>query len=229
MTYLAPASFRTDSLDEACRGLALDDVPDAPLTAAIARLSQRIDDWCGDHFEAEAAYTLVATGTGLGRLYLDKRCRAVTSVKIRQVDGTLSAAAATTAYRLRSSLNTAGTARVNGSNLDWLELVYGAAGLPATTWGYGPYVWPCETNAIEIVGDFSWTAVPGDIQRALAMLVYDHFHDIRPALRAAESVQTDTVVVRYVQPNPAAGLYSGIPDVDGIIGDYRRAPRVMIG
>jgi hypothetical protein len=230
MAYLAPGAFRTDSLDEACKGLALDEPGDAALTAAIARLSQRIDDWTYDHFETETAATVNLSGGGGSRLYLPKRCRAVTTVKLRDVSGTLGAAVTSTAYRLRSSLTSTGDARVDGSNLDWIEIVPYGVGIGMSSWGSSPWGWPRDANAIEVVGDFGWLVTPGDIQRALAMLVWDHFKGQRPSLYATESVQTDTFVERFPRPDSSTGVFSGMALVDGIIANYRRGMQdVMIG
>lgn len=230
--YLDPDDFRSASLASACAGLVLDDLDDVPLAGGIASASLRIDDWTVDHFQPPSPdndVTLNVDAEGTSRLYLPRRCRSVTSVKLRNPDGTLTAAATTSGYRLRSSLNAAGSELEDGRMLDWIDVVYGGVGLPAVAWGGSIYGWPCGVNTVEVIGKFDWAVVPWRVQRAVALMVYDLFQPSRAGLHVAESLQTDTQVVRFKAPDISAGVFTGIDEADGIIQDLRRAPRVLVG
>lgn len=230
MTYLLPSHFRSASLHEACMGLDLtdDEADDVTLTAVIARVSLRLDRWTDDHYEPTTG-TVDIDGIGGSRLELPARYTAVTSVKTLDQFGTLSSALATTAYRLHSSLNAAGTLRRSADAiLDWLELVAGGAGLTAPAGG-SQWTWPYGIQTVQIVGTYGWTTAPGDIHRALAMMVWDHVKRKLSDLRVAESVQAAGSIVRYTQPDPANGIWSGIHEVDEIVADYSRRANVRVG
>jgi hypothetical protein len=90
MAYITFADFRSATVAEYCQGLTLTttEASDTNLPIAIARFSQRFDDFTNDHFES-ASLTLELDGEGEGRIYLPKRCTAVSTVKIRDENGTL--------------------------------------------------------------------------------------------------------------------------------------------
>lgn len=225
MTYLLPADFREDTLNEACyqRELNEGEAPDAALTAAIARQTARFDSWTQDHFEPTTGAVDVDGHGGL-RLYLPARYSAVTSVKTRDAFGTLSSAVDVSAYRLHSSLNAAGTdRRTPNAILDWLELVPGSVGLPLGGW-----YWPTDSKAVEVTGTYGWAAPPGDVKMAVAWLVWDHFKTIRPNLRTAEQLSTGGAITRFVTPDPANGIFSGIGMVDEIVARYSRRVTVAV-
>jgi hypothetical protein len=215
MAYLTATQFRTATLAEFCHGLALDttEAPSGELADAITRLSARLDDWTNDHYESETL-TLGITGTGGTNLLLPKRCTAVTQVHIRNHLGVLTTQDASR-YRLHSSLE-GGTRRI--STDDWLELVGGTGGLTGLPYGQTErYLWPTGILSVDVAGSFGWTAVPGDIKRALALLVWDHFKSFRSDLRRASRYQTAELAV-----DVSVGTPSGMPEVDAIVADYRR-------
>lgn len=231
MSLLTPSSFRTESLNEACIGLPLtdDEAEDAPLAAAIARVTKRLQRWCNDRFEPTTG-ALEVDGRGTARLYLPQRFTAVTAVKTRDETGTLSAALTTTGYRLHSSLNAAGDDRINqDAILDWIDLLYGGTGLSSVGIGGSTYCWPNAAGSVQVTGTYGWTVTPPEIKRALALLVWDHVKRKRDDLRDAESVQAGGVLVRYAQPNPAEGIFSGIGEADEIIRDFERRQKVAVG
>jgi len=232
MAYLVAADFRSgSSLNEVCIGLPLStgEASDAQLGAAVTRLAQRIDDWTNDHFESESL-TLEMDGTGTSRLYLPKRCTAVTSVKIRDEDGTLGTAEAAAVYRLTSSLYSSGSKRLDGSGLDYIDIVPNGDGLATLPAGYGDvYTWPCGPQTVQVVGTFGWTTTPGDIKRALALMVWDHFKPLRNDLRRSSRVSTADTTQEFIPVDPASGVYTGIQEADAIIAAYRRDSFLEVG
>ena len=225
MAYLTAADFDPDSLNEACQGYDLGDVDPAKITAAIARLSQRLDDLCEDHFENENELALDLDSWASSRLILPKRCTSVTTVKLRDETGTLGAAQPVAAFRLHSSLYL-GTSRRFGTDLDWLETVPLSTGLVDST---SAYLWPQGPQTVQVVGDFGWLAVPSDIKAALAQMVWDHFSAQAGALGRTEQLSANGETFRFVTVDIASGVYTGLRDVDAIIADYRRDTSVMVG
>lgn len=208
MSYLAAADFRAASLAEYCAGLELTDeeASEPRLTPAIARLSRRFDELTRDHFEEEAGLVLELAGSGTDRLYLPKRCTAVTAVKTRDEAGVLTAESASV-YRLIASLESAGTRRRDRGAIDYLELVPGGDYLTTGS------VWPAGPQTVQITGDFGWKAVPADVKRAVALLVYDHFKPVADVLRRA--VRVATADAQYT--------LEGVPlEAADIAADYRR-------
>jgi hypothetical protein len=229
MAYLTAADFHPDTLNEACQGYALGDVDAAKITSAIARLSQRLDDYTNDHFESEAALVLEIDGTGSPRLYLPKRCTAVTSVKLRDETGTLGSAQAATAYRLRSSLYATGSKRLDTRQLDWLDLVPYSGGLVSVPSGTDGYCWPAGPQTVQVTGTFGWTTCPSDIKVALAQMVWDHFTAQGGALGRTEQLTANGETFSFVATDPEAGFFTGLRDVDAIINNYRRSYPVLVG
>lgn len=223
MALLTSSNFRAASLHEACIGLDLTDeqADDATLTATIARLTTRVSRWCNDTFETATGAVDVDAMGGF-RLLLPYRYTAVTAVKVRSVvDGTVGSAAATTAYRLHSSLNAAGTERAHAdARLDWLELFGSLAD--------GTSIWPSGTSSIQVTGTYGWTVCPPEIQRALALVVWDHVTRQRGDLRSAESMQAGGTLVRFTQPDPSLGIYSGIAEADEILRDFDRTVKAAV-
>lgn len=223
MAYIAPADLRTATLAEYAAGLALSTTEvssastEALLTATIARVSQLFNDFTNDVFESESL-TLELDGDGTSRLMLPKRTTAVTTVKLRDEDGTLGSAQTSTVYRLHSSLYSSGSKR--SGEYDWIDIVPLGAGLSNGL--EGPYAWPCGPQTVQVVGTYGWTTTPAQVKRAIALMVYDHWKPSRPDIRAAESVSNNNVIVRYALPDPENDIWTGISEVDGIIKQYRR-------
>lgn len=225
MAYIAYSDFRSASLAEYCANLSLAtaDASDANLTSSIARFSQRFDDYTNDHFEAEVV-ALSLSGDNECDLDLPKRCTAITSITITDQAGTATAQAST-AYRLVSSLYASGSKRLEPDREDYVELVYGAGGLTGYPIShYNPYTWPTDANCIAVTGSFGWNTTPGDVKRAVALMVWDHFKGQRGDLRRAARYQTADVTVEVADTTP-----TGIPEVDQIIADYKRDTYSVIG
>lgn len=218
MAYISFADLRSASVAEFAQQLTLTtaEASDDNLTAAIIRFSQRFDDFTNDHFES-AGLTLELDGEGEGRIYLPRRTTAVATVNIRDETGTLTTQD-TTSYRLHSSL-VAGTTR--SGDWDWLDAVpfgVGFAGVPVTN--SNVWCWPGGPQTVQVTGAFGWTVTPGDVKRAVALMVFDHFKPIRNDLRRTQSFTTDSAAINLAITKP-----TGIPECDDIIEEYRRESR----
>lgn len=219
MSYLVPDDFRTASIAEYCEqiDLTIEEADDTRLAAAIARLSQRVDDATNDHFSSETL-TLDLNGGGSPRLYLPQRCTAVTTLSTRNVQGALTTQASTS-FRLHSSLDATGVARLG--EYDWIDAIVWGPGLTGVY-----YAWSFDygEQTVRVTGTFGWMTTPADIKRAVALLVYDHFKPIRQDLRRANRMATADASYDFAQTEP-----TGIPEVDGIIAQYRRESVPLVG
>jgi hypothetical protein len=224
MAYIVPADFRPETTASWCSGLVLpaDQASSGDLTIAIAAISQRIEEKTGDYFTKQ---TLVLehdvtprnTGDEGRRLYLQRRCTAVTTVKLRDYTGTLGAAQTASLYRLHSSLDTAGAVQLG--ELDWLDLVPLSAGLTGLS-VTNPWAWPVGPQTVQVTGDFGWTVTPGDIKRATALYVWDLFFRQAGDLGRARA---------FSRGDARIELADGVPEADEILKDYMRGAPVMIG
>lgn len=229
MAYVAVADFRTGTLAEYCVGLALTttEASDAQLTAAITRISTRIDQYTNDHFEsASATYDL--NGSGTSRIYLPARATAITSVSTRDYAGNLTVQAST-AYRFHSSLNAAGSAVVD--DFDWVDVIPGQyLTSVATPWvdpDYSAAAWPAGAQTIRVIGTFGWLVTPPEIKRATALLVYDHFKPTNQNLRFVSAMSTADANYTFVAPD--ADNPTGLVEADSIIARYRRDAYLLVG
>jgi len=218
MAYLTAADFRENTPAEYCSGLLLSEAEAATtaLTAAIARLSSRIDELTNDHYESRTlTYDLDVYGYS-GVVLLPERCTALTTVKTTWY-GTQTTQAST-AYSLHSSLDTAGAKRIGDH--DWIEVVTDTGGLVGTMY---TYAWPIGPATVEVTGSFGWVTTPADIKRAVALMVWDHFKPQQDTLRRAVrwTAQGETFEAAASQP-------TGIPEVDQLIAEYRREDVVVV-
>lgn len=216
MAYLTATDFRANSKKWYTAQLVLseEEAPTADITSAIASMSLQFDEWTHDHYETESL-TLELNGDGTGTLLLPKRCTAVTTVKTRDPNGTLTTQSAT-AYRLVSSLDSAGARRRSKEALDLIEVVDLGPGLSSVN--DGTYVWPCGPQTVQVAGSFGWTTVPDRVKRAVALMVYDQFRGKGDSLHRAGSWSTDGA-----DYNAATTTPSGLPEVDGIIAELAKA------
>lgn len=219
MALLTPANFREQTLAAACAGLALDqsEAPDADLTTWIAAVTQRVNAITNDYFEPSTISLEHDVYNPTGYLYLQRRTTAVTAVKTRDGAGVLTTQAAGS-YRLHSSLDSTGAVRVG--DIDYLAII-GTTGLTTTP---DAWTWPVGTQTVQVSGTFGWTTCPGDIKRAVAMIVWDVFKreggDVRRASRWARG---DLTVER------ATDTMTGLPEADEILKGYTRAAAVAVG
>lgn len=216
MAYVLPADFREGTKKDYCFGLELSpsDAPDAELTTAITRLSERIDQVTNDHFEAENAATFELDGHGETRLYLPRCVRTVTTVKTRDSDGVLTTELAAS-YRMHSSLNAAGT-EAEG-DFDWIGVI------PGQVLVNGGKVWPDGVQTVQVVGNFSWAATPTDIKRCVALLVWEHFTSKAKDLRWVKAWSTNDARFERADSEPF-----GIPEADELVARYRRPELIVV-
>ena len=209
MAYIAAADFRERTVAPWCAGLILGETDglDAYIDLLITQVVTRVELDLGDDFEpagGDPDETLNVNGSGRARLYTPRRVRALTTVKTRADDGTLTLQA-TSVWRLQKSLNTAGTAMLDAARLDYLELFSS--------------VWPEGTQTVELVGKFGWAAVPTDIKRLVALKVYD--------LIKAKADPLSTLVQRTTVD--AILTYGPSTEVTEIEDRYRRSLPVYAG
>lgn len=167
MAFFAAADLRELTQKSWAANLILTegDISDTLLTPLIAQVGQQVEYELWDDFDPPSPdndETVEVSGQDSLRLYLPRRCRSVTTVKTRNDAGTLTTEAST-AYRLHSSLNAAGTAIRDQRRRDWLEAL---SGLTTSTWRSGE-------QTVQVIGKFGWAAVPDDIKRLIALRVYD--------------------------------------------------------
>jgi hypothetical protein len=222
---LTPTDFRLESLHEACVGYDLtDDVAESSqLEDAIARLTERLDDYTNDHFEPETL-TLDLVSDGTTRLVLPRRFTAITSVKFYDDAGTLGIAQAAASYRLHSSL-IAGSKRLSKDALDWISTVPYSVGFTGGPTGSSAYRWPTD---VQVVGTAGWTTCPGDIKVALAQMVWDHFTAQAGQLGRASQLAANGETFQFLSFDPEAGSFTGLRDADAIIRNYRRSTPVLV-
>lgn len=210
MAYIAKEDFRTASLAEYCFGLDLttNEASDALLTATIARMQQKVEEWCNDRFESldNTAYSVSVSGKRTEHLYLPWRCRNVDSLTTLDENGVSTSETAST-FRLRSSLDAGAARRL--FDFDYLTVLDGSIST-------GAY-WPEGTRTVSVTGDWHWSTTPADIKRAVALLCWDHFKPLRKDLRRVDSYRTNDASYDLASTQP-----SGIPEADEIIGSYTR-------
>lgn len=224
MSLVSPDDFRVTSLANYCVGISLTDneADDTVLGEAIAEASQYVDEYCSDIFGG-VTETLTLDGSGEARLWLPRRCTAISALVTLDQFGNPTTQASE-AYRLHSSLVDAGSKRLARDARDWVELVYLGTGISTQLW-FNPWKFYPESQSIRITGDWGWTTPPLAIKTAIALLAYDQ-------VKASGSV-----TVRHQRMQAGAELYdnsvsspTGIPKVDTILAeyDYERTPRVAI-
>lgn len=213
MTYIAAADLRERTRKPWAVGLVLgvEEASDADLDSVIALVATRIELATGDRFDPPVPdndEALDCAGSGTTRLYVPRRVRSITTLKTRDTAGTLTTQASGS-YRLHSSLNAAGTAMADGAHLDWLDVL-----LPLTVGS----VWPSGAATVQITGKFGWAAVPDDIKRLTALLVYDAVKARDDPLSRISSRTTIDAAYTYGEPR----------EVLDILQRYSR-PTVLVG
>ena len=209
MAYIAAADFRERTVAPYCAGLILGETDglDSYLDLIITRVVTQVELDLGDDFEpagGDPDETVECDGSGRARMYTPRRVRALTTVKTRAVDGTLTTQASTV-WRLHKSLDTAGTAMLDQSRLDYLEHLSD--------------VWPLGTQTVQLVGKFGWAAVPTDIKRLVALKVYDIIKGNADPLSRIIQRQTLDATITYGAPT----------EITELENRYRRLLPVYVG
>jgi hypothetical protein len=211
MTYIAAADFRTPTLAEYCLDIPLttQDADDTRLGSVIAREQARLEELTNDLYTPQTL-TFDMNGWGRPSLPLFQRCTAVTTVKTRDLNGTLTTQDSSV-YRLVSSLDAAGAVRVR--QYDRLAIVPGKYIAQVPYWS-PQYVWPWGDATVQVVGTFGWTVTPPEIKRALALMVWQHTKPLATVLRQATQFTTadaiytlaalppeaQDIIIRYTRP-----------------------------
>ncbi len=218
MALLVAADFRTATVNEVCVGLTLTvaEASDANLVSAISGLTQRLEDFCNDKFEAETL-TLNLQANGLAFLMLPYRTSSITSVNLRNANGTLTLQTAAN-YSLHSSLYASGSKATD--TWDWIDVYADGDGLTSDT----TYFWPTGANGVQVVGVMGWTTAPRDIKRALALMVWNHFKPLRRDLRLTQRMTAEGEVTELAPLDP-----TGLPEADEIIARFRREAFAAVG
>jgi hypothetical protein len=159
---------------------------------------------------------VVLTGSGTPRLSVTKRIRSVLAVYLRDWGGAWTLQPATT-YEVTSSVG--GTTWPTVDVLrgqDCIDIIYGQ---PLTsTWAY--YYWPTDRGRVKVLGSFGWPETPPEIQRAVALLVWDHFKPRQDILRQADRFSTSELSV---------DLSGGLPAANDIMVRMTRRPAALVG
>ena len=209
MAYIAAADFRERTVKPYCANLLLDEThgTDSYIDLIIAQVTTQVELDLADDFEPpnpDNDETIDVDGWGTLRLYAPRRVRSLTTVAARWPDVSTFTTLASTSYRLRKSLNTAGTAMVDGRTSDWLDA------MPGLFTG----IWPLGAETVRLTGKFGWAAAPEDIKRLVALRVYDLIKGNADPLSRIIQRQTFDATITY---GPST-------EVADITARYRRTP-----
>lgn len=207
MAYIAAADFRERTVKPHCTNLILGetDGTDAYIDFIITNTVTQVELDLADDFEPPTPDNdeiIEFGGSGDWFVYTPRRVRSITTVKTRNIYG-VQTTQASTAWRLSKSLNSTGTAMVDGRRNDWLEAQ------PGLTTG----LWPTGANSIELTGKFGWAAVPDDIKRLVALRVYDQIKGSTDPLSRIVQRQTLDATITY---GPST-------EITDIMNRYRRS------
>jgi len=209
VAYIAAVDFRERTVKPYCASLILseNDGLDAYVDLIITQVITQIELDLADDFEpapGDADETIDVDGWGTARLYAPRRVRSLTTVSTRWPWVSTFTAEAAAGYRLRKSLNAAGSAMVDGTKNDWLDA------MPGLSTG----AWPSGASTIRLVGKFGWAVVPDDIKRLVALKVYDQIKGSSdPLSRIVQRTTADAILT-----------YGPSLEVTDIMNRYRRSP-----
>ncbi|MDQ5815817.1 MAG: hypothetical protein M3516_05945 [Actinomycetota bacterium] len=189
MAYVVAADFRERTVKPYCAHLILGeaDGTDAYIDLIIAQVTTQVEIDLADDFEPpnpDSDEVISVDGSGWGRLYLPRRVRSLTTVETRALE--VYTVQASTTWRLRKSLNAAGTAMVEGRVSDWLD----AVSLSTSAWSWG-------ADTVRLTGKFGWAVVPDDIKRLVALKVYDQIKGNADPLSRIVQRQTLDATITY--------------------------------
>ena len=205
MAYIAAADLRERTQKSFAANLVIPegDATDAVLDAIIATVTGHVELDLADDFEPpnpDNDETVDADGYGTTRLYTPRRVRSITTVQTRWPWYTTYVTEGSTAWKLHKSLNSAGSAMIDGRTSDWLDAMTGLS----------TGVWPSGADTVRLVGKFGWAVVPEDIKRLVAKLTYNYVK----AKGDPNVVQRQTVDAVYT--------YGPDPEIEAIRGRYQR-------
>ena len=209
MAYIAAADFRERTVKPHCANLILSETDglDAYIDLIITQVATQVELDLADDFDPPSPDTdeiISVDGSGWSRLYLPRRVRSLTTVETRALE--VYTTQASTKWRLRKSLNTAGTAMIEGRVADWLD----AVSLSTT-------IWPAGADTVRLTGKFGWAAVPDDIKRLVALKTYDLVKGNADPLSRIVQRQTLDATVTYGEST----------EITDIMSRYQRTPLVV--
>jgi len=208
MAYIAAADFRERTVKPYCANLILGEADglDAYIDLIIAQVTTQVELDLADDFEpagGDPDETIDVDGWGTSRLYAPRRVRSLTTVQTRWPWVTTFTTEAAASYRLRKSLNTAGSAMIDGTKNDWIDAITLSTG-----------IWPSGAQTVRLVGKFGWAVVPDDIKRLVALKVYDLIKgNADPLSRIVQRQTLDATIT-----------YGASTEVADITSRYRRSP-----
>jgi len=209
LAYIAAADFRERTVKPHCTNLILGEADglDAYIDLIIAQVTTQVELDLADDFESpvgDADEVISVDGSGWSRLYLPRRVRSLTTVETRLLE--VFTVQASTTWRLRKSLNAAGSAMVEGRVSDWLD----AVSLSTSVWPYG-------ADTVRLTGKFGWAVVPDDIKRLVALKTYDLVKgQSDPLSRIVQRTTADAILT-----------YGPSAEVTDIMSRYQRTPLVV--
>lgn len=209
MAYIAAADFRERTVKPYCNNLILGetDGSDAYLDLLIAQVTTQVELDLADDFEppgGDADEAIDVDGWNSSRLYTPRRVRSLTTVQTRLSYLTTYVTEAATSYRIKKSLDAAGTSMIDGSTSDWLDALVGLS----------TGVWPMGAGTVKLTGKFGWAAVPTDIKRLVALKVYAIIKGSGDPLTQIIQRQTLDATITYGPPG----------EITDIEARYRRNP-----
>jgi hypothetical protein len=209
VAYVTAADFRERTVKPHCTNLILNEADglDAYIDLIITQVSTQVELDLADDFEPPNPDTdevISVDGSGWSRLYLPRRVRSLTTVETRALE--VFTVQTSTKWRLRKSLNTAGTAMVEGRVSDWIDAV-----------SLSTAVWPFGADTVRLTGKFGWAVVPDDIKRLVALKTYDLIKGNGDPLSRIIQRQTLDATITY---GPSA-------EVTDIMSRYQRTPLVV--
>lgn len=209
MAYIAAADFRERTVKPYCANLILTETDglDAYIDLVIAQVTTQVELDLADDFEppgGDADEAIDVDGWNSSRLYSPRRIRSLTTVQTRLSYLTTYVTEASTSYRIKKSLNAAGTAMIDGSTSDWLDALVGLS----------TGVWPMGAGTVKLTGKFGWAAVPDDIKRLVALKVYDLVKgSADPLSRIVQRTTADAILT-----------YGPSSEITDITNRYQRSP-----
>ncbi len=210
MAYVVAADFRERTVKPYCAHLILGeaDGTDAYIDLIIAQVTTQVEIDLADDFEPpnpDSDEVISVDGSGWGRLYLPRRVRSLTTVETRALE--VYTVQASTTWRLRKSLNAAGTAMVEGRVSDWLD----AVSLSTSAWSWG-------ADTVRLTGKFGWAVVPDDIKRLVALKVYDQIKGNADPLSRIVQRQTLDATITYGQSTEVTDIMARYQRTSLIVG-----------
>lgn len=129
---------------------------DPQLVALIARAEFMVNAWTNNRFDLQSGVTKRVTGSGSQMLILPERLDVLTSVKFLDLDD--GGAIILSEEEVKDIFNR-----------NWYLIAEQNFGAPRTRRFLGKF--PSDEDAVEILGDWGYTIVPGEVKNATCLIV----------------------------------------------------------